>query len=478
MVISFDYNNKTGKLLFNVDDTTLFNRIREYFSVKNEGARFARQRGRFIPQRKYVITPLGSCELGLFWEIKQFLYEKQITCTIDITEKLKKVLDIGKEYQLYNDLNLKLRDYQQDVVLKAIKQGRGTCVLGTGAGKTLITATLIESYYRNSNNNNTFKCLVIVPDLGLVEQTYSEFIEYGVTFSLSKWTGSHKIDLTSNVIICNAGILQSRFEENEWVKFVDLLIVDESHKIKSSNSISKIITKINTHHKYGFTGTLPEELVDRWSIIGKFGPVVYEKTSYDLRSENYLTNVEVKVIKVEYNQIPPRITANNYRNELHFLYNSQYRNNLITTLCSRLTNNTLVLVNHIEHGQILYETLSTLSDRRVYFIRGEVEVEEREKIKREMESSTDIVCIAISAIFSTGVNIKNLHNILFVAGGKSFIRTVQSIGRGLRKHESKDKLTIIDIADQLHYGIDHSLKRQTIYQQEKIKFTEKDIKQR
>lgn len=478
MVINFDYNTNTNKLIFQTEDSSLFNRVREYFSVENKGASFARRRGRFIPQRKYVITPLGTCELGLFWEIKRYFYENQVLCDVCITEKLEKALNVGKDIEIYNKFTYELREYQHEVLKKALIQGRGTCVLGTGAGKTLTTAALIENYYRSCSNADTFKCLVIVPDLGLVEQTYNEFKQCGVTFKLTRWTGNHTPDLTSNVIICNIGILQSRFEQNDWVKYVDLLIVDESHKIKASNNISKIIGKIKTHNKYGFTGTLPEEQLDKWSIIGKFGPVIYEKSSFELRIEDFLVNVEVKVLNIGYNSTPPRITDNNYRDELQFLYNNQFRNNIIKGLCEKLANNTLILVNHIEHGEILYNTLQTITNKQVFFIRGEVEVEEREVIKAKMENQDDIICIAISAIFSTGVNIKNLHNIIFAAGGKSFVRTVQSIGRGLRKHKTKDKLIIIDLADNLQYGKQHSEKRKAIYNKEKIKFTEKDVQQR
>ena len=123
-----------------------------------------------------------------------------------------------------------------------------------------------------------------------------------------------------------------------------------------------------------------------------------------------------------------------------------------------------ILLNNIDHGQHLYDILSeNLKHKQVFFIRGEVEVEERDKVKEIMENNNNVVCIAISSIFSTGVNIKNLHMILFAAGGKSFIRTVQSIGRGLRLNENKDELVIIDIADKLEYGIEHSNKRKEIY---------------
>ena len=113
-------------------------------------------------------------------------------------------------------------------------------------------------------------------------------------------------------------------------------------------------------------------------------------------------------------------------------------------------NNTLILINNIDHGQHLFDLLSTaLPHKQVYFIRGEVDVEERDRVKKVREDNNNVICIAISAIFSTGVNIKNLHMIIFAAGGKSFIRTVQSIGRGLRLSDNKEKLVIIDIADKL-----------------------------
>ena len=256
---------------------------------------------------------------------------------------------------------------------------------------------------------------------------------------------------------------------------MDLLIVDECHKIKASNKISKIVSKITTHNKYGFTGTLPENNLDKWSIIGKLGPVIYEKTSYELRLEDYLANVNVKVLNLEYNTPPRYLSDNAYREELDFIYESDFRNSFLAKLCGKLDNNTLILVNHIKHGELLKVYLDTLTNKQVYFIRGEVEVEEREKIKKIMEKDANVVCIAISAIFSTGVNIKNLHNIIFASGGKSFIRTVQSIGRGLRKHASKNKLIIFDICDRLRYGIRHCEKRKEIYDNEKIKYNETNI---
>ena len=141
-------------------------------------------------------------------------------------------------------------------------------------------------------------------------------------------------------------------------------------------------------------------------------------------------------------------------------------------MCNKLEKNTLILVNHISQGVILSEYLTQCENKQIYFIRGEVEVETREDIKRIMEKDDNVICVAMSSIFSTGVNIKNIHNIIFAAGGKSFIRTVQSVGRGLRKHTSKNKLIIFDICDKLRYGLRHCEKRKEIYESEKIKYNE------
>ena len=480
MAIQFDYKKPTakqpGKLLMRFSDQELFETVREHFSVENTGARFARRYARFAPRRKYVITPLGACELGLYWEVRQYLIKKQINEPIEITPALAKALKVGTNKELVTDFKFTLRNYQEEVIQKAIKLGTGTCVLGTGAGKTFTTAALIENFYRASSDPDTFKCLMLVPDLGLVTQTFDEFINVGITYKCTKWTGKTKPDFTANVIVANIGIIQSQFEDHDWLRHIDLLVVDECHKITAGNKISKIVQQIKTPNKFGFTGTLPEDQLNKWSIIGKLGPVIYEKTSYDLRSEDFLTSVNVKVMEINYSPRPHFSGPTGYRDELDYIYNNDRRNTIIQKLVSKLEENTLIMVNHIAHGEVVEEYLRKIEGKHVYFIQGSVDVEERERIKQIMETETNVVVIAISAIFATGVNVKNLHNIIFASGGKSFIRTVQSIGRGLRKHDSKDKLVIFDMCDLLNYGMAHCDKRKAIYEKEKIPYKVIEIK--
>ncbi len=463
MKIDFDF--KKNKAFFT---STVHQSIREHFSISNPAARFSRSP--FTPKRLYAISPNGYFDVGLVDEIVDYINSNQLF-KVELSETIQKILKPSLDKQLINRLNIPLRSYQIEAVNKSMESGRGVCLMGTGSGKTLTMATLIDNFYLYSKDLKNFKCLVVVPDLSLVNQTYNEFKQYNVSFNISRWTGSIKPDFEANVIIANIGILQSRFLENEWLRDVNLLIVDEVHKLCKGNKIVKIVDLIKTHNKFGFTGTLPECKLDKWNVLGKIGKVLIQKSSYELRNDNFLANVEIKLLSIQY-----KIGSNRsmeFSDELEYIYNSEYRNNLIKKTCSYYKNNILILVNHISHGEILFNKLnSELSDKKVFFIHGNIDVDDRDRVKQLMEQNDNIICIAISSIFSTGISINNIHYIIFASGGKSFVRTVQSIGRGLRLNQNKNKLTILDIADDLHYGRRHSQRRKEIYQLEKIPYNE------
>ena len=485
-MIQFSYDPKKGTGVVSGD---LFEDIREAFSVKNEAAFFMRKRyGRFLPQRTYSITPTGRFEPGLYFEIRKYLATKQYVGDVTTDELLYEVIKPSKKWEKniqYSTevvpLALSLRDYQEEIVKKALSIGRGTIVLATAGGKTLTAASLLTKLFLL--HGASFKCLYIVPDLGLVEQTIGDFKSYNVPFSVSKWTGSNPLeDKPGNVIVANLGILQSKNTDLSWVANIDALIVDEVHKIRKGNEVNKIIKLIKTPIRFGFTGTMPENLVDQWNIIGRIGPIIYEKHSYELRLENYVSNVQVQILKLAYKEDPFKDTVissvNLYREEQRFLMRSQFRNNVIGKLSCKLANNTLILIDYIEHGETLYKTIKQICpDKQIYFIRGEVEVTEREKIRALIENRSDVIVVAISKIFSTGINIKNLHFIVFACGGKAKIKIVQSIGRGLRLHKDKDKLIIFDIADEFKYSTAHMQKRITLYEKEKIQYSIKDIQE-
>ena len=308
-----------------------------------------------------------------------------------------------------------------------------------------------------------------------MSQTSSDFKEYGVKFTHSMWTGNHTLNLGTNVVVANTSILQSNKSDTSWIEHIDMLLVDEVHGLRKNNKINKILKTIRTPNRFGFTGTMPEEHIDQWNIIGKIGPILYEKGSYQLRSEDYIANALVQVLRLKYINEPETGKRSDpldrYQKEMDFIIESSFRNNTIAKLSKNVDNNCLILLDYIKHGETLYRSIKEqCPNKQIFFIRGDVEVEQRETIRALMERSTDVICIAISKIFSTGINIKNLHYIMFAGSGKAKIKTLQSIGRGLRKHQSKDKLIIFDVADLLYYGRKHMEKRVSLYEKEKLKY--------
>jgi len=461
-------------------DPDIFGHIREQFSIPNKQYQFQRRFSRYVPKRLYAITPTGRFLPGIFYEIKRFVDDTYKNVAFGYSNVF--LNNVKPRYFIEDlaSLKLDLRDYQQNIVKQCLKVGRGVVVLATAGGKTLTTACLIESIYKKCETPEKFRCLTIVPTLNLVHQTSKDFEDYNVSFTTCKWTGDEPLDSTSNVVVANVGILQSSKTDTEWIKYIDLLVVDEVHMLRKGNKINKLVSSIITPNKYGLTGTLPECMLDQWNIFGLMGPKLYEKSSKDLRDEEFIGNVQAQILEVNYINRPENCDNPNdrYRKEIEFLTRNQYRNKLIGRLCMNFKNNCLIMVDFIEHGQLIYDSISKQnSTKQVYYIKGDVEIEEREKIRQLMEEHNDIVIVAISKIFSTGINIKNLHYIVFAGGGKAKIKIIQSIGRGLRLHNGKKDLIIVDIMDQLTYGIKHGQKRITLYNDEKIKYNTKTVKE-
>ena len=476
MAIKIEWDKRRGQGIIAGD---FFDNIRERFSVANKAAKFARFRGRYIPRRTYAITPGGRFDVGLYTDIENYIRDSELSTDILTSKDVMDQITPGLDAKRISKLKLSLRDYQKDIVKECLRKGRGTVVLATAGGKTLAIASLLETFYKK---NKGMTCALIVPDRGLVEQTFNDFSEYGVSFDVSKWTGDDDLDLSSNVIICNLGILQSSNSNTEWLSHIDVCVVDEVHKLRRGNKINALFKNMHTPHRFGFTGTMPEELMDQWNIIGKIGPIIYERSSYNLRQDKYVADVKAQIIQIDYEEGPDYPTtiktpAERYQVELDFIIHNDFRNKILTTLCSKFDKNGLILVDYIEHGKILHEWLSSL-DKKVYFIRGNVHIEDREKIKQLMEMDDNVIVVAISKIFSTGISINNLHYIIFASGGKAKIKTLQSIGRGLRLHKNKRQLIIFDIGDNLRYGAEHLQKRILHYQKENIQYGIKKISEK
>ena len=446
--------------------------IREHFSVEDKALLFLRRRtGRHMPVRKYAITNKGHFEFPFFRDICNEISETFPSLVLKVTTKFSELSQVNPIADSIEPLNLGPRDYQEESVLEALQQGNGVIVLPTSAGKTLVIALIANTILKNKDYN----ILVLVPDIQLVQQTYRDFLEYGISEELiSRWTGSYDFQPTK-IVIANNQILLSKKQDKDVLENFQAVIVDECHKLATADKISKLVKGVKCKHIFGFTGSLPENKFDVWSINRIFGPVIYRKKSVELRQDKYISKVRVVALELEYKNIPeftrPSMSepTAGYEEEIVWLHTNEYRNSVISKLINKLDTNTLVLVDRIVHGEHLLEYLKQHTDKQVYFIQGSVEVEEREKLRQLMEETSGVVCIAISKIFSTGISIKNLHNIVFAAIGKARIKIIQSIGRSLRLHHTKQMATIFDVADVcLNYGYKHYEERKRLYNAEKI----------
>lgn len=469
MTVTFDIDTVERKPRIVSD---YLEQIREHFSIEDKAQIFLRRRlGRNISVRKYAITKKGCFDLPFFEEIcKEIQVKFPLQLKIFETEAFAERRNVNPIATELKKLKYDLRDYQEESANLAIQKGHGVIVLPTSAGKTLVVASIASTAIEKN-----LKVLLLVPDIQLVAQSYGDFLDYGVEeTNISKWTGSHEYQNTK-IVIANNQILLSEKQDLSVLKHFDVIIVDECHKMASAEKISKLVKNLKCKHMFGFTGSLPENKFDVWSINRIFGSIIYFKKSIELRNEQYITKVRVVALELNYKEIPEFTVATmsnptaGYEEEINWLHTQEYRNSVLCKLLSKLETNTLVLVDRIPHGEYLLEYLKQRLDREVFFVQGSVDVEERERIKQIMETTQGVVCIAISKIFSTGISIKNLHNVVFAAIGKARIKIIQSIGRSLRLHHSKEIATIFDFADTcLTYGFKHFEERKRLYKAENI----------
>jgi superfamily II DNA or RNA helicase len=261
-----------------------------------------------------------------------------------------------------------------------------------------------------------------------------------------------------------------------------MLLFDEVHGLRRGNEINKVLQLVSCDYKFGFTGTMPPSLIDQWNIIGKIGPILYEEKTLELKDKNYVSDFKIVILDIKHEGIP-NFGKNTikpteaYNNEIEYLMHNKRRNEVIAKLASRLTNNTIIMVDRIDHGVNIELALKEIceKDRPIYFIRGSTEMEEREKIRKLMEERNDIIAVAVSKIFSTGINIPNLHNIIFASAGKAKIKIMQSIGRALRLHPTKTMANIFDITDNTKYSKIHLKERLRLYDNEKYTYEKKEI---
>jgi len=362
------------------------------------------------------------------------------------------------------------RDYQVEAVYDALRYNRKLLISPTASGKSLMIYSIVRYFVEKEHN-----ILLIVPTTSLVEQMYKDFEDYGWNteeYCHKIYSGKEKTT-NKNVIITTWQSIYN-LPRTFFEKF-DVVIGDEAHQFKSKSLVG-IMTKMdNTKYRFGFTGTLDGSQTHKWVLEGLFGPSYKVTQTQELIERGYLSKLQIKVLLLKHNEHQ----FNEYEEEIQYLITHDKRNNFIKNLSLDLKGNTLILYSRVEtHGQPLYEMInsSAAKDRKIFFVYGGVDAEGREKVREITEKENDSIIVASYGTFSTGINIKNLHNIVFASPSKSRVRNLQSIGRVLRKGENKNKAVLYDIADDItykskkNYTLNHLIERIKIYNEEKFNY--------
>lgn len=386
------------------------------------------------------------------------------------------------------------REYQYKAIEELLftGYGRGLIEVPTAGGKSFIIANFIWNVLKHINRKA--KTLILVPNTQLVVQFYTDLIDYGYDIrDIAKFTGgmTKKEKLMNDVnsakiVIANR---QYIFKNKQRLPKFDILFADEAHTC-TADSTKEFIDSLDTKIKVGCSGTLPREPYKKWQAIGMFGRVVFIEEITNLQEQGFISKLDITLLKIRDKEVDRdtklpfslnttvKFSADAVASgESDVMFNDayiaekDYFNKWYKDLYKpafeylmTLKSNTLMLFDRIEIGTNLYEYAKALyKDKNVYYIDGSIDVHDREKVREAFEMSDGNLLIAQNAVMSTGVNIKRLTNLVFLTSSKSFSRTIQSIGRTLRLHSSKDKAHLIDLSWNTKYSKKHLDERLRIY---------------
>ena len=367
-------------------------------------------------------------------------------------------------------------DYQIDAVKHALRNRRCLLISPTGSGKSLIIYLMLLELLKRTKQ----KILIVVPTTGLITQMKSDFEDYANSKEFSKLVhliyGGQDKHTNCRIVIST---WQSLYDQEEsFFNQFDAIIGDESHLFKAK-SLTKIMTKLkNCSYRIGTTGTLDGTQVHKLVLEVLFGAVHQVTSTKELIDKEVLAQLSIQCLLLKYPESDiTQIKRAKYQEEIEWLVLNDRRNNFICDLANRIPGNVLVLFNYVEkHGIPLFKSISNENKKQAYLICGKTEIEDREQIRKIVDKSNNSVLVASYGTCSTGINIKNIHAIIFASPSKSVIRVLQSIGRGLRKSDTKNKVTVYDIGDDLswksyrNHALRHLDERTNIYTNESFQF--------
>ena len=429
------------------------------------------------------------------------------------------------------------RDYQYDQVFTAIKRKRATIISPTGSGKSFTISLFIRWCYENVKGKillivpttSLIKQLKKeYKELGLEGEiheimagkekessckiyfstwqslhplsTEREFIDIDFEDgSNSKFSSESMFDVNENRKMKAKTLKEgqkypffsSRIKkitkrkreiDYEYFKQFDAVVLDEAHSLRShkeAESVIGIIEKlVNAEYRMGCTATLREGAINKFQLTGMFGDVHNATTTKKLMDRGILSPLKIRNLLIQYpSSVTEQLNQLEWDNQQLFIEsNENPRQQLICEMANKFEKNTLILFRKISHGEHIYETLSKMGTKQIEYIDGTVDPEERERIRQWAEDNNGVILVASFGVYSVGVNIKNLHNVIFASSYKSWIKIMQSLGRSLRKHKDKDFAIVYDVADDIGYMKKHNDSRNELYSRENFDVKEKIIK--
>ena len=414
---------------------------------------------------------------GLLPYIQKFCEERGYSITVDANLTLTENFSLSESQKFVETLNLpfKVRDYQLKSFTHMVRNKRMLLISPTASGKSLIIYLIV----RWLQESDFKKGLLIVPTTSLVEQMYKDFESYGYDsekYCHRQYSGKEKHTKQFLTITTWQSIYKN---DPEYFEQFDFVLGDEAHQFKAKSLTTILCGCSKAEYRIGCTGTLDDTQTHRLVLEGLFGPVYRSTTTSELIEQKHLADFKIKCLVLKYPEEVCQLAKKwEYQDEINYLVNNTKRNEFIKNLTMSLEGNTLVLFNLVEkHGKHLFKMIKdAASNRHVFFVFGGTDVEIRESVREITEKENNAIIVASYGTFSTGVNIKNLHNIIFASPSKSRIRNLQSIGRGLRKGDNKTEAVLFDIADDFrinkftNFTLKHFVERLKTYDGEKFNY--------
>lgn len=488
-------NEATLQLASN--DSGILMELSEHFTFYAEGYKFMPAfknkmwdgKVRLLNMRNHTIA------YGLLGEIVSFCSSRNYKIDFDANLKTKSPSKESLKRFIENlklstrGKKISLRDYQENGFIHAMQAKRCLTISPTASGKSAFIYACIRWYLDNSDEDQ--RVLIIVPTTSLVAQMKGDFADYSQfddSFDAENdvheiYSGKEKFKIDSRVVITT---WQSAIKlPRDWFEVYGMVIGDESHQFKAK-SLNEIMTRlVNAEYRIGTTGTIDNIPCNKLVLIGNFGPINKLISTKELMDNDTLAKLHIHCLVLKYKDELRKIVSKlKYHDELDFIVSYENRNKFIKNLALDTKGNTLILFNYVDkHGKPLHKLIkdSITKNRKIFFISGSTHVDDRESIRAITEKENDAIIVASLGTFSTGVNVRNIHNIVFASPTKSQIRVLQSIGRGLRKSDDGRDTNLYDISDDLcwkkkqNYTFLHARERIKIYDLEQFDYKQYPI---